>query len=192
MLEHDAATSVLAKFQVMVEAFGLFEKGTEERKTSPHLAQLYGWALWNSFLFIDKDDEAAFVRKDFAAMKQTSVSITALQLLILPYSFTPLGEESRCLLWAIVPIVTMQLYTRLYFDDARHDARWFAWFYGATTLAMWCLLIAVDLVTGFAPIVSSTIFVVLFFFIFAMLYSKDLLKNTYTRFKISLNVNKQI
>ena len=143
----------------MPEAFGQAEAGN----MSPHLARLHGWAGWHSFQFVDTDDEAAFVEKDLAAMRQTANIICALQFLVLPYSLTPLGAESRLLLWPMSLIVLLQFYGRWKLQGSHYDDKWFSWFYTFTTVAMWILIVAVERLTGFAPIASDTVFVVLFF-----------------------------
>ena len=76
---------------------------------SPHLALTHGLCAGRKALqFVDEEDEAAFVEKDFQEMRVTHLMICSIQLLVLPFSLTPLGVESRPVTWPALFCIVAQ------------------------------------------------------------------------------------
>lgn len=131
---------------------------------SPAHDSLHGlWPLATSYQFVDRDDEASFVAKDFAAMRPSHLVLILVEMTVPPYSLTPLGVQSRPLTWPVTVCVVIQLVVRYLDVDSTLGVKWYGKFYFAMTGLMWCGVIAGQQLFGFAPIASDGIFLVLFF-----------------------------
>lgn len=120
--------------------------------------------IWNSLQFADPADEIAFVKKDFSDMRMTCLMINATQLLVLPFSLTPLGVESRPLTWPVLLCVVVQLVVRWRDDLHERGADWYGIFYSLCTCSEWLIVIFAERIFGFATIsCENSIFLVLFF-----------------------------
>lgn len=131
---------------------------------SPAHDSLHGlWPLATCYQFVDRNDEASFVAKDFATMRPTHLLLMLLEMTVPPYSLTPLGVQSRPLTWPVTVIVVIQLVACYLDADSTRGVDWYSKFYFATTFAMWCAVVFAQQRSGFAPIASDSIFLVLFF-----------------------------
>ena len=131
---------------------------------SPAHDTLHGaWPLATSYQFVDSNDEASFVAKDFADMRPMHLLISLTEMLVPPYSLTPLGVQSRPLTWPVTVCIVIQLVVRYADVDSKLGAAWYAKFYFATTIIELIFIVIAQVFFGFAPIASDGTFLVLFF-----------------------------
>ena len=82
-----------------------------EAASSPYLS-IHGFAWWNSFQFVNPQDEAQFRAADYAAMEPAYHLVTSVQFGLLiggpvlyDYSSTPLGRTKAWLVPQLVAIL---------------------------------------------------------------------------------------
>ena len=134
---------------------------TEAAKTEAHFAsraRVHGWAGWHSLHYVDPDEEAEFVAKDFSSNLVKDMAMMGLQLICTPIVLSLLGRHpaaATLLTQMVATTILLQMLGRglcAHMDDQYRAATAFGVVAAGTTLLQWLSIIYVSLVHKFSVV----------------------------------------